>query len=302
MEQQYTRITTSLFEAIQKVTSGVSEQKQEMLLEEKKEETEEQIDEAKGLASMTMDQLKQEHEKVKNKIETEGKSKMISMNHPLSQRARLIKLHMMIKNKQSNEEVEQTDEAMSHQAATTLKHIKPGTLRQNYGDKQDAANIKPGIKGVADRLAMLDRAKKEGRLKEEEEQFDETIIKEDLNFEVPEQFSFQDYLRAVTSLSGTELEEHEVVAVAYEAFRTQEEDIVLEELTRDDLKQKMKAHMDAGHQISGEKFSMKDGKPYGEYVVTDKETGVRRKYIHHGTTRKVENMGARTKKDAKAND
>ena len=65
-----------------------------------------------------------------------------------------------------NEEVEQTDEAMSHQAATTLKHIKPGTLRQNYGDKQDAANIKPGIAGVSDRLAMLARAKKEGRLKD----------------------------------------------------------------------------------------------------------------------------------------
>lgn len=74
-----------------------------------------------------------------------------------------------------NEEVEHTDEAMSHQAATTMKHIKPGTLKQNYGDKQDAANIKPGISGVADRLAMLARAKKEGRLKEEVEQFDEEL-------------------------------------------------------------------------------------------------------------------------------
>ena len=78
------------------------------------------------------------------------------------------------------EEVEQTNEAqtsaaarlakakmkMSHQAATTMKHIKPGTLRQNYGDKKDAANIKPGIAGVSDRLAMLARAKKEGRLKD----------------------------------------------------------------------------------------------------------------------------------------
>ena len=64
------------------------------------------------------------------------------------------------------EEVEQANEAMSHQAATTMKHIKPGTLRQNYGDKKDAANIKPGIAGVSDRLAMLARAKKEGRLKD----------------------------------------------------------------------------------------------------------------------------------------
>ena len=58
---------------------------------------------------------------------------------------------------------------------TTMKHIKPGTLRQNYGDRKDAANIKPGISGVADRLAMLARAKKEGRLKEDQEQIDENL-------------------------------------------------------------------------------------------------------------------------------
>ena len=74
-----------------------------------------------------------------------------------------------------SEEVDQVDEAMSHQAATTMKHIKPGTLRQNYGDRKDAANIKPGISGVADRLAMLARAKKEGRLKEDQEQIDENL-------------------------------------------------------------------------------------------------------------------------------
>ena len=77
--------------------------------------------------------------------------------------------------KSVSEEVDQIDEAMSHQAATTMKHIKPGTLRQNYGDRKDAANIKPGISGVADRLAMLARAKKEGRLKEDQEQIDENL-------------------------------------------------------------------------------------------------------------------------------
>lgn len=63
-----------------------------------KEENE--LEEAKGLAGMSLDQLKQEHDKVKSKIESEGKSKMISMNHPLSQRARAIRLHMAIKQKQ----------------------------------------------------------------------------------------------------------------------------------------------------------------------------------------------------------
>lgn len=65
-----------------------------------KEESE--LEEAKGLAGMSLDQLKQEHDKIKSKIEAEGKSKMISMNHPLSQRARSIRLHMAIKQKQAN--------------------------------------------------------------------------------------------------------------------------------------------------------------------------------------------------------
>ena len=53
----------------------------------------------------------------------------------------------------------------SHQAQTTLKHLK----KANYGDKADAANIKSGIKGFRDRIAMLQRAKDEGNLVDEDE-------------------------------------------------------------------------------------------------------------------------------------
>lgn len=49
----------------------------------------------------------------------------------------------------------------SHQAQTTLKHLK----KASYGDRADAANIKPGVKGYADRIAMLQRAKEEDNLK-----------------------------------------------------------------------------------------------------------------------------------------
>jgi len=52
----------------------------------------------------------------------------------------------------------------SHQAQTTLKHLK----KTSYGDKTDAANIEPGIKGYRDRIAMLQRAKDEGNLKDED--------------------------------------------------------------------------------------------------------------------------------------
>ncbi len=52
----------------------------------------------------------------------------------------------------------------SHQAQTTLKHLK----KAGYGDRADAANIKPGVKGYRDRIAMLKRAKDEDNLKEDD--------------------------------------------------------------------------------------------------------------------------------------
>jgi hypothetical protein len=69
----------------------------------------------------------------------------------------------------------------SHQAKTTLKHLK----KTSYGDKADAANIKPGSSGYRDRIALLKRAEKEGNLKDSynpEDQFESfmnTIVNED---------------------------------------------------------------------------------------------------------------------------
>ena len=72
--------------------------------------------------------------------------------------------------KAKNEEVEQTDEAESHQSKTTMKHVSNPTA----GEKKAAKDIKPGVKGYADRAAMLKSAQARGALKEEEvEQIDE---------------------------------------------------------------------------------------------------------------------------------
>ena len=118
----------------------------------------------------------------------------------------------MLNEETVQEELEQTNEAqtsaaarlakakMSHQAKTTMKHIKPGTLKQNYGDKLDAANIKPGIKGVADRIAMLDRAKKEGRLKEDSEQVEEGAMS-DMDADRKDR-QYQSYMKGVRQRSA----------------------------------------------------------------------------------------------------
>ena len=61
------------------------------------------------------------------------------------------------------EEAEEVEEE-SHQSKTTMKHIN----NPNAAEKKAAGDIKPGIKGVKDRLDMLKAAKDRGALKEED--------------------------------------------------------------------------------------------------------------------------------------
>ena len=58
--------------------------------------------------------------------------------------------------------IEEVEEAMSHQAKTTMKHVKNPTK----GEKEAAKDIKPGTSGYSDRYAMLQSAKARGALKE----------------------------------------------------------------------------------------------------------------------------------------
>jgi hypothetical protein len=66
------------------------------------------------------------------------------------------------------EEVEQQDEAMSHQAKTTMKHIPNPSPAQ----KQAAKDMKPGVGGYRDRADML----KSAGVKEEVEDLNESDI------------------------------------------------------------------------------------------------------------------------------
>ena len=103
------------------------------------------LEEAKGLAGMTMDQLKQEHDKVQNKINDQGKSKMISMNHPLSQRARSIRLHMAIKEKEGRlKEEKNKDTPGQHMCAIHVKNEQFGegkTIPGQHAEPDDQGMI-----------------------------------------------------------------------------------------------------------------------------------------------------------------
>ena len=132
--------------------------------------------------------------------------------------------------------------------------------------------------------------------KEEAEQFidyDELIETKPFEFEVQENYNFGDYLKTAKLLVG----EEEAINLANDAFNTKNTDLFLEAVGRADIEAKVKMHSAAGHKVSTPKYSTKGGEFHAEYVVTDKESGIRRKYIHHGSSRKVENMGAAGKRD-----
>ena len=182
---------------------------------------------------------------------------------------------------------------MSSQAKTTMKHVANPTA----GEMQAAKDIKPGIAGYRDRIAMLQSAKTRGALKNEEaehfEDYDEVVEGKPLEFDLQDSYNFGDYLTTAKKLVG----EDQAIELANTSFNKQDTSLFVEEMTRDEVESRVKTHMNAGHEVSTPKYSTRDGKFHAEFVVKDKESGVRRKYIYHGNTRKMENMGTPGKRD-----
>jgi hypothetical protein len=207
----------------------------------------------------------------------------------------------------TKEEVEELDEL----SRTTLgsyakKATRDAVISRKIGadfEHQGNRAKSPGMKAASDMLSQRYKAKSFKRrdgvdsavnrlVKEDAEQFDETVLVH-ATYEIKDSYTFSEYLTTAKNLVGDE----DAVELANEAFKVQDTDIFAEELGSMDVMARINSHRKAGHTVTEPKYSTKAGKPYHEYVVTDKETGTRRKYIHHGSVSKVENMGAKPKKD-----
>jgi hypothetical protein len=149
-----------------------------------------------------------------------------------------------------------------------------------------------GIKGAGLRMSGIKATQKESI--DFLDDADEVTVLKPLDIEIQESYSFGDYLTAAKDIVGEEA----AIDLANYAFNKQDIALFVEQVTRSDIQSKINAHAAAGHKVSEPKYITKDGKLHAEYVVTDKESGIRRKYIQHGTMRKVENMGAKGKKDS----
>lgn len=205
------------------------------------------------------------------------------------------------------EEVEELDElSRSTLGSYAKKATRDATITRKIAadfEHQGKRAKSPGMKAASDMLSQRYKVKSFKRrdgvdsavnrlVKEDAEQFDETVLVH-ATYEIKESYTFGEYLTAAKYLVGDD----EAVELANEAFKVQDTGIFAEELSSMDIMSRINSHRKAGHTVTEPKYSTKAGKPYHEYVVTDKETGTRRKYIHHGDVSKVENMGAKPKKD-----
>jgi hypothetical protein len=196
----------------------------------------------------------------------------------------------------TQEEVEELDELSKNTLKSYSTKAKKDSKEYEkagyaYDSDPDERDFAPTMfKKAASRAAGA--AKADSKIKED---VDFTIIEHNaFVIELPESLTYVDYLEAARKFVN---EENDAVLVAEEFFNDKNVDLVIESFMMSDIEDKVAGHRKNGHTVSMPKFSKKDGQPYAEYTVTDKESGVRRKYIHHGSVRKVENMGAPGKKD-----
>ncbi|NBP02881.1 MAG: hypothetical protein EBU90_22750, partial [Proteobacteria bacterium] len=118
---------------------------------------------------------------------------------------------------------------------------------------------------------------KKQRMKEDVDQ--STSFYNNFEVQLQENYTFGDYLTAAKQL----VEDTDAVEMANEMFKAQDTDIfVIESILKTGIQARINSYLDAGLEVSAPKYSIEDGSPSVEYVVTE-EDGTRHQYIHFGS-------------------
>ena len=257
------RITNDLFEAIRKVSVTTTENTPTLLSEETivNEDYTKEVDEI--IAEMTEQDLAESLEEAKmdysakkaragKDIGKPGKmfgkiAASAAKRYGSAERGKKVAGAVLAKlrAKSMKEEVEQTSEGamsnldadrkdrayQSRQARTTMKHISNPTP----GEKEAAKDIKPGIAGYRDRIAMLKSAKARGALKEEDIEQSENIVMEfvienTIEVSVPSTVTYQDYINAIKTIVNSDDSEiqTEIIKIANEAYENDNIEVIAE--------------------------------------------------------------------------
>ena len=275
----YFSVSKSLQDAIEDVTN------KQAIEDERVDEAVEQVEEAK----MEDDKVKKavsdfmakggKVQQVKSKKEPKAKFYTSSTAH---QRGRGSRLSSVMRAEET------IDEQMKVHPMGL--HVMPVKLqgKTKYKVHSVGKDLGSGIK-VGQHLSdtELDDATEMGaKIKHIREQaVDETIeLHDDFTVDLPFELAYRDYLDAAQSYSE---DPSEAILIADSFFKKRDESLVIENFMRSDIDSKIKSHEKAGSKVDDTKYSTKNGKPYAEYTVTDTD-GRKTRYIHHGSTRRVE--------------
>lgn len=177
-------------------------------------------------------------------------------------------------------------------------------IAADFENKADRARS-PGMKAASNELSGKYKSKSFQRqaglekavdrlTKEEVEQFDETVVHKDVEFEVTiAEKDYQSYFRA--AMKGKDLgtmsadEKKKAFNKVDAGYKAKNEDVFLEAMFDSHINDIIAAHKKSGNRVSDEKSAMSDGKMKHSYVITTPE-GKRTRHIHHGSTKKLETM------------
>jgi hypothetical protein len=120
------------------------------------------------------------------------------------------------------------------------------------------------------------------------ESITQTVINyNDFVLEITDNPTYGDYLRALQTMveNRDESIQHEVVALATEAFNEKIDSIIVEAKARITFEPRLQALRESGVEVSDENYVVENGEPYVEYTV--QEDGKSIQYVHIGTVQIV---------------
>ena len=120
------------------------------------------------------------------------------------------------------------------------------------------------------------------------ESITQTVINyNDFVLEITDNPTYGDYLRALQTMveSRDESIQHEVVALATEAFNEKIDSIIVEAKARITFEPRLQALRESGVEILDENYVVENGEPYVEYTV--EKDGKAIQYVHMGKVQKV---------------
>ena len=221
-----------------------------------------------------------------------------------------------------NEEVEQINEIGDTPAGRQMlgRYIKKAAQRAAFHSaiathsfntaNDDTAD--PAQRKAAETRVKVHNRKSDRRLlgigratntltQEEIEQEDFELI-ENLNITVPDNPSYQDYIKAALTIaecnSFSELSEEDqqyIISEMENAFRNNDIDFIVEAEALSDMNDTVQRLRKAGHKVEDMGKDYK-GQPF--YVYVDKGTGLRRKVTYKGNQKVTQNMGKAAAEDS----